>query len=109
MAAPLSLEEMLPCVGQGAIAIEIRSDDPQAAALCAALNHPDTMRCVTAERALLRALGGGCQLPLGACARVQTNQITLEAVSLLGSAPRRARASGEDPEALGREVAELLH
>ena len=60
-------ETMCPAVGQGALAIETRADGPARAA-CAALDHADTHAAVAAERAFLRALGGGCQVPIGAYA-----------------------------------------
>lgn len=59
----ISQEKMCPAVGQGALAIETREDR---VAVAAALEHPATRACVTAERALLGALGGGCQVPIGA-------------------------------------------
>ena len=110
MATLLPLEEMLPCVGQGAIAIEIRAGDSEAAAVCALLNDTDTMQCVRTERALLRALGGGCQLPVGAYAQLVGNQLRLRAISFLSSTPCRAEGMGNvaEPEALGRHVASLL-
>lgn len=61
-----SLDELLPAVGQGALAIEARADDPLLPALRAALDDPPTAACVRAERALLRRLEGGCQVPLAA-------------------------------------------
>jgi hydroxymethylbilane synthase len=66
----LSNDVMLPAVGQGALGIETRRDDSETGPLVAALDDPDTRACVTAERALLRELEGGCQLPLGAHARI---------------------------------------
>jgi hydroxymethylbilane synthase len=66
----LSNDVMLPAVGQGALGIETRRDDSEAGPLVTALDDLDTRACVTAERALLRELEGGCQLPLGAHARI---------------------------------------
>ncbi len=60
---------MCPAVGQGALAIETRADGAGCDA-CAALDHADTHAAVTAERAFLGALGGGCQVPIGAYATV---------------------------------------
>ena len=106
----LDTEEMLPCVGQAAIGLEIRSDDEQAASLCRELNDESTFQCVTAERALLRALGGGCQMPIGAYATLEGTELRLRAVSFLKSKVRRAEARGPVNEAvaLGEKVAAQL-
>ena len=64
----LDAPEWLPAAGQGAIAVQIRADDPQMVALAGAMNDPSTMRAVVAERAFLAALEGGCQVPIGALA-----------------------------------------
>jgi hydroxymethylbilane synthase len=106
----LDTEEMLPCVGQGAIGLEIRADDEQAASLCRELNDESTFQCVTAERALLRALGGGCQMPIGAHATLEGTELRLRAVSFLQDKVRRAEATGpvNDAAALGERVAAQL-
>ena len=71
---------MLPAVGQGALGIETRSDDSEAIALAASLNDSETRACVTAERALLRELEGGCQVPVGAWARISpSGELEIEA------------------------------
>ena len=62
---------MLPAVGQGALGLECRSDDAQTTALLAKLDHRPTHLEVTAERAMLRRIGGGCQVPIGAAASIQ--------------------------------------
>lgn len=72
----LPLELMLPAPGQGALALQVRADDVP---LVAPLDHEPTRVAVTAERALLRALGGGCLAPLGALAEVMDGQIRLRA------------------------------
>src|ERR1022692_1176810 len=64
LATVLDLDVMLPCVGQGAIGIETRADDERIAKICERLNHFNTFQCVTAERAFLRAMGGGGQRPV---------------------------------------------
>jgi len=107
-AAFIPLEDMLPCVGQGAIGVEIREGDRKVAELCAALNHEDTLRCVTAERAFLRAMGGGCQLAVAAHAQALGSELRMRAVSFLKGAARRAEARASDPVALGRELAARL-
>ncbi|MHC4294634.1 MAG: hydroxymethylbilane synthase, partial [Planctomycetota bacterium] len=65
--------EFLPACGQGAIAVEIRCDDGEIRDLIELLDHPDTRLAVAAERAFLRGLGGGCQVPIGAYARTEEN------------------------------------
>jgi len=106
----LDVADMLPCVGQGAIGLEIRSKDEATAALCAALNDFDTFQCVTAERSFLQALGGGCQTPVGAFARIVDSQLHLQAVSFLGDKVRRSEARGpiHAAEALGEQIAAQL-
>jgi len=106
-ASRLSLGEMLPCVGQGAIAIEVRAGDSFAAELCRQLNHSETLACVTAERAFLAALGGGCQIAVAAHAQVVDGALRMRAVSYLGGEPRRGEASGsiDEPALLGAEAA----
>lgn len=109
-ATRLSLGEMLPCVGQAAIGIEVCADSVRAAAVCARLNHTETMACVTAERAFLAAMGGGCQLAVAAHAEVAGGELRMRAVSFLGGAARRAaarRAAGE-ARALGEQLAAAL-
>jgi len=106
----LDVNQMLPCVGQGALGLEIRENDPRAAEICRRLNHRETFQCVTAERALLRALGGGCQAPVGAYAQVEAGKLCLRAVSFMTGKPRRAvaRAPLVDAIILGERVAAKL-
>jgi hydroxymethylbilane synthase len=106
----LDTDEMLPCVGQGAIGLEIREDDERMAGICRQLNDDETLQCVTAERALLRAMGGGCQTPVGAYARVDGGELWLRAVSFLTGTPRQAegRAPLSEATALGERVAARL-
>jgi hydroxymethylbilane synthase len=66
--SPIETSEILPAVAQGAIAIEIRSDDTKTAEAIAPLNHPDTAICVTAERAFLTRLEGSCRTPIAGLA-----------------------------------------
>ncbi|HEX3125615.1 MAG TPA: hydroxymethylbilane synthase, partial [Rhodanobacteraceae bacterium] len=102
----------LPAAAQGAIAIEYRAGDERVANLIMPLDDPDTAVCVTAERALTRHLQGSCQVPIAAyCIDIESG---LHLSGLVGDAASgrllRAEASGaaETPDALGREVAELL-
>jgi hydroxymethylbilane synthase len=106
----LDTEEMLPCVGQGALGLEIRENDERMAAICRRLNDYETFQCVTAERALLRAMGGGCQTPIGAWASVDGEELCLRAVSFLKDKPRHAaaRAALDKASALGERVAAQL-
>jgi hydroxymethylbilane synthase len=106
----LELEEMLPCVGQGALGLEIREHDDRIAEICEGLTDSDTFHCVTAERALLRALGGGCQTPIGAYAAIVDREISLRAISFLTAIPRRAETRGHLAEAveLGQRLAARL-
>lgn len=77
ISAPLAIEEMLPAVGQGALGIETRSDDEETVRFLAPLNHAPTRAACTAERSLLRALGGGCQLPIAGHAIVSSEELRL--------------------------------
>jgi hydroxymethylbilane synthase len=110
LALILETDVMLPCVGQAAIGLEIRDDDEPAATLCRELNDESTFQCVIAERALLRALGGGCQMPIGAHATMEGTELRLRAISFLRDKPLRAEAKGSahDAEALGKLVAQKL-
>ena len=109
-ATRLSVIEMLPCVGQGAIGIEIRGNDPDLASLCARLNHAETHECVTAERAFLEAMGGGCQLAVAAFAQLVGGELRLSGVSFLSGEPRRGeiKTPPGDPAAAGRKLAAQL-
>lgn len=104
----LSCDVSLPAVGQGALGIESRAVDAEVVHLLAALNHTETRAGVTAERALLAELEGGCQLPLGAWGRLENNQLVLDARVLRGdgqeSISDRTARRPEDAEKLGREL-----
>jgi hydroxymethylbilane synthase len=104
----LSPEVMLPAVGQGALGIEARVDDAALLALLAPLEHSETRICVSAERALLASLEGGCQLPLGAWGRVIGGELHLDAcvLSADGSEYLRqgARGPADAPEKLGLQL-----
>lgn len=103
---------MLPQVGQGALAIECREGDDTTLALLAAVDHGPSRLAVEAERAFLREVGGGCDLPVGAYATVDgsSGRIRLEAMVATGDGRvvLRHRAEGDDPEDLGRRVARHL-
>lgn len=106
-ATPIELDEMLPCVGQAALGIEIRENDPRLEKICARLNHTETRQCVTAERAFLQAMGGGCQLAVAAYAETIGDQIRMRVVSFLGGTIKRAEArrAVNEPMELGEDLA----
>ncbi len=103
---------MLPAVGQGALGLECRSEDRETRELLEKLDDPDTHQAVLAERALLRGLGGGCQVPMGATARVRSEVLWLCGAVLPPDGTRRIEAVTEGPvetaEALGQELAQML-
>ena len=106
-------ELMLPAVGQGAMGIEVRLGDDEILDLTLPLNDSATEQAVTAERALLQRLEGGCQVPLGAWARFENqNELTMDAAifSADGAESVRRQISGSpaDAAALGRQLAENL-
>ena len=109
----LPAETMLPAAGQGAIALQARADDAATLAALAAVNHFPTFAAVTAERELLRLLGGGCQAPVGALGSAdEAGGLTLRTVVFPadGGPPRRAEARGEarHATAVARDAAERL-
>ncbi len=103
---------MLPAVGQGALGLECRADDRATLALLGPLNDAPTRGAVLAERAMLRGLGGGCLVPIGALAGVRGAELSLRGVVLPPDGTRcvEAEAAGpaDQPEELGRRVAEAL-
>ena len=105
-------EVFLPAVGQGAIAAECRLSDSEAAEVLGTLDDAESRTAIIAERALLSALQGGCQVPLGAWARTERGEFLLEACvcSVDGAQYVRQRATGppEQAAALGEHVARLL-
>lgn len=101
----------LPAPAQGAIAVECREDDIDTRALFAALDHAATRRCVEAERAMNRALHGSCQVPVAAFAQLREDgalHLTGLVASVADGREVRCEASGDDADALGREVAQRL-
>lgn len=108
----LSVEQCLPSAGQGALGIECRADRADLMAAVAPLVHPSSSICVRAERAVNRALGGNCSIPLGAYAESWAGTLRLRALVSSPDALRIARAEAtgpaDDPEALGEKVAALL-
>lgn len=102
----------IPAAAQGAITIECRADDAATAALLAVLDDAPTRACTGAERAMTRALGGSCQVPIAAYATLKGERMSLE--GLVGNAADgftvRGYASGpaSEPEKLGQQVADML-
>ncbi|HSB15283.1 MAG TPA: hydroxymethylbilane synthase [Bryobacteraceae bacterium] len=105
-------EVMCPAVGQGALAVETRGDGGTGQQVCARLNHETTRIAVAAERALLGALGGGCQVPIGAYATCEGE--TLRLLGLVASPDgetvirRQTVGTRSDAECLGRELGREL-
>ena len=101
-------EVMCPAVGQGALAVETRVGE----SACQPLDHAPTRAAVTAERALLSALGGGCLTPIGAHAHVEGEQLRLMAIVLSADGARSVRNIAQGPAAeaqrIGRELGEKL-
>jgi hydroxymethylbilane synthase len=108
----LPLETMLPAVGQGALGLQIRKTDVELAKACAALNDMTTAAEVTAERSFLRALGGGCRLPIAALGKLESQRLSLEGMVAApdGSTMIREKISGsrEDAEELGEKLANII-
>jgi hydroxymethylbilane synthase len=111
-AMPLAPEEFLPAVGQGALALECRSDDAIMRRRLAALSDARAETAVTAERAFLVGIGGDCDTPLAAHARVRGGTVELSAMVADRAGAERLDERGEAPvadaAALGRRLAERL-
>jgi len=108
----LSIEQLLPAAGQGALALECRTDDRLTQQRIAPLNHEDTFYCVTAERILCRYLGGNCQVPIAAYAEFKNGSIELRGMvaSMDGKTILSARhqAPVAEVQQLGEQVARDL-
>jgi hydroxymethylbilane synthase len=103
---PMSISEMVPAPGQGCLAVQARTDDEATISAVSPLDHATSRDALTAERTLMRALGGGCALPLGAFAERRDDGMWMVAVVLTPDGGRyaRAEAAATTPE----EVAELV-
>jgi len=103
-------EIVCPAVGQGALAIETRDDGGAAQTIAARLDHAPTRLTVTAERSLLRTLGGGCQVPVGAFAQLTDGGLNLRAVVASPDGTRliRGELAGSSPEDVGTRLGEQL-
>lgn len=108
----IPFEIMLPAVGQGAMAVEIRESDSELKEILQVFDDEETRLCATAERAFLRTLEGGCQVPIGANAVLQRDKIHLEGFvgSLDGKMNLREKMTGNKSEAerLGTNLGRIL-
>lgn len=108
----LAPEVVLPAVGQGALGLETRSDDPTSRAAAAMLDHPPTHAAILAERALLATLRGGCLAPIAAWARLDDQVLTLWARVVHPDGSHKVETARSAPpdqaQSLGRQVAEAL-
>jgi hydroxymethylbilane synthase len=112
ISAPIPQEKMLPAVGQGAIGIETRADDDDCKSIVRKLNHEPTEIACKAERALLRGLGGGCQLPIAGHAVAVYDRLSLDGLIAArdGKEILRDHVTGKsnNAEQLGDELAQRL-
>ncbi|MBI4832199.1 MAG: hydroxymethylbilane synthase [Candidatus Lindowbacteria bacterium] len=108
----IELDKVIPAVGQGALCIEIRENNPFVEEVIRPLNHAETECAIRAERALMARLEGGCQVPVGAHARMENSSLVLYGVvaSIWGEKIVRAQDTGDpaEPEELGNRVAGRL-
>jgi hydroxymethylbilane synthase len=106
----IAVEKMCPAAGQGALGIQIRAGDTAVRDALGFLDDQASRAETDCERALLRQLGGGCQVPIGANARWREGELQLEAVvaSPDGRLLLRESGSGDDPQRLGKAVGEKL-
>ena len=106
-----SPEQICPAPGQGALGIQTRAND-KAYEICSGMNHPPTAYAVKCERSVLAALGGGCQLPIGAFAQVHRERLQVMAGVFATDASGWVRASGEgsmlDADTLGKHIGNEL-
>ncbi|QPC47076.1 hydroxymethylbilane synthase [Mangrovibacillus cuniculi] len=102
--------QCVPAVGQGALAIECRSDDTELLQLLEKFTNHETSLAVTAERAFLKDMDGGCQVPIAGYATVNGEQITLTALvgSPKGETILKEVVTGSDPVQIGKEAAKLI-
>jgi hydroxymethylbilane synthase len=106
----LSVETLVPQIGQGSLAVECRADDEAARDRLAGIEHRPSRRALDAERGFLAELGGDCDLPAGAYAVVDGDTVHLDGLiaSLDGRVLLRTQRHGDDPEATGRTLARHL-
>lgn len=108
----IKTDVMLPAVGQGALGIETRADNKIVNKIVKSIHHENTYKAVSAERALLKTLEGGCQVPIGAFAEIKKTGLHIDALvgSLDGSITyrKKIRGSKNNPEKLGKKLANEL-
>lgn len=112
VAEVLSEEWMLPAVGQGALGVECRADDTETRIVLEQINHRETYQAVLAERAFLRALGGGCLVPIAGLGRLDAGELHVQGMVCSPDGSRRIAAAvsgaAHDAEPLGERLAERL-
>ncbi|HTP12082.1 MAG TPA: hydroxymethylbilane synthase, partial [Bacteroidota bacterium] len=108
IAEVFSATEFLPAVGQGALAIETRDEESDAVKSIRLLDHLPTRQSTLGERALLRRLEGGCQVPIGAYGRIESGLLRLDAVITSLDGKRAVRSSIEGPPAQSEELGTTL-
>jgi hydroxymethylbilane synthase len=108
ISAAIDQGEMLSAVGQGSLGIETRADDAETNALVSRLDDPRTRAAVLAERALLRHLGGGCQVPIAAHAKVEGEKLSLDGLVATLDGTRVLRESLDGDAADGARIGEEL-
>lgn len=106
--AAISTEEMVPAVGQGAIAIETRANDEFAVETTSDLDHEETRLCCLAERAFLRTLGGGCQFPIAAHAIIENEELKLDGLVAAPDGAKILRDQLSGPQANAHEIGASL-
>ncbi len=108
----IAIDHILPQAGQGALGIEIRERDSSTEGKVKILDDPETHMCVSAERALLAVLGGGCQVPIGVYAQISNEELKIHAgvFSLDGkkAVRNKIRGQGKDAEMLGSDLGGIL-
>ena len=112
IAEHLSPNVCTPEVGQGALALEARADDSEVLELLAGVDHKPTSSCVGSERAFLQAIGGGCKVPVAAHARLEGDELHIQAMAAAPDGGRVFRVQvvcgAGDPESAGRTAAKAL-
>lgn len=110
IAQVFSVKEMLPSVGQGALAIQCRAEDAECIPLLQKLHHEETARTVTAERSFLRSLNGDCHVPVGALARIIEEEVSITGLVAAKDGKHILKSSiqGTDEWRIGKELAAEL-
>ena len=109
-AVVVPVDQMLPCVGQGCLGIETRSNDPEVRQIVEALAHKASATAASAERAFLKHMGGGCQTPYAAYGRLEADRLILKGRAFHGGHCHDAELQGyaHESESLGIQLAEAL-